>query len=309
MARKRRSKALEEAPPPELEERPSGAEAEEPEEPVDHERVGDYLIMGRAVRGRDGDDKMRIGMYTFTGANVAARLWTYSAVANPPGLVSSAKFPGGAGSGPIRLPRYVGNQTGRGTWTETINAAGVRTLTLTLTSGDEVWRHTPDGKTGSTRYELVRVQGGGSFVRGYAFRTNRFSLTAPPAKRYWYASYPGIWCGTVRGVWRSGPSTFNQRLFTPTSSKVWYYPFFETSSNMWVFYALLFGEAASSRLIFYQSGGHDFNKDGIPNDLGHTTIRWAIYNDVTRKVEAVLGVECSYDVSGRAIAGVGYAQH
>lgn len=73
------------------------------------------------------------------------------------------------------------------------------------------------------------------------------------------------------------------------------------------FSTLLLNYAPYTKLLMYHNGGHDFNRNGVFDELGHTMQLLGVHEG--GKVDRIVFVEYTYQASGYPIVSVGHYVH
>ncbi len=131
-----------------------------------------------------------------------------------------------------------------------------------------------------TRSELVPAYQGAMYALRQQGGTAQWVHLEEELHVSWYRSFEG---GNVLGYVESDP-----KLNPP----------------MLTFSYLLLNYAPYSKLLIYTDVGHDFNRDGVYNELGHSSQMFGIYEK--GRVGRIVFIEYSYQTRGYPLLGVGH---
>jgi hypothetical protein len=149
-------------------------------------------------------------------------------------------------------------------------------------------------------------------TRGYAYLTDYVNVSRKLTQGDLLPDYKGeIQTLTpARGrasAWEQKASDLHAQRYRPSADgDVLGYatPSRFVSTPTLVFSTLLLNYAPYSRLLLYHNGGHDFNRNGVFDEPGHTMQMFGIFDG--SKVARIVYVEYSYQDAGQPILSVGH---
>jgi hypothetical protein len=292
--------------------------------PFDHK----YLAFAIAYRATDsaggGGNFVVLGHYDFLDNHeLNLSYFFYDGRRNLKSNATSQQHPRlvagtAATPGAIQIPAYTLAENVRGTWSVD-RAGGILRMRLGNTIHEWSLRSpadnlfVPRGPYLNADTNTPTVSGWTySDARGYAYLTDYVTLPRKITRADLLPDYKGEIQSLITP--RGGASQWTQKL---SDLHVQRYQSFAdgdvlgymvssrwVSTPMVVFSTLLLNYAPHSKLLIYSNGGHDFNRNGVFDEPGHTTQMFGIYDGA--KISRLVYIEHSYQDAGLPILSVGH---
>lgn len=265
-----------------------------------------FVLLGHYDFAAGGTAKVRYFLYDGN----ANKLEGVTASQHPP---MNAPYGGSCTPGPVRIPSYSSYKDLDAKWTAKGDVLEVRV-------GDAIhqWARTEPSKG---FWQLARdyfdattgqpVVGGTTFSQtvGFAYEADEARTTAPLGKAAFGASYKvqlhqnNALAGSP---WAYSTSSLVLDVFAPSKNDPNLLSYsYSCSGGMWCQRTILLNYAPYSSQLLYMNGGHDFDKNGCYDELGHRYQYFAVVEGGS--VSKFVFVEYSYEYDGFPILSVGRA--
>jgi hypothetical protein len=285
-----------------------------------------HLIAAYTYRTTDRvgryDDEVVLGHYDFLdGVNVEFTYFSYDARRNtqptPTEIRHPRLVPGAtAVPGLFKLPTFTAFQRIRGTWLATEDG------TLRLRFGEVIHDWTPraaDEHYYVPAHPYVNAQDGShvlgettfSNARGHGYLADVVTLPRRLTRDDLLDDYQGETYSlpptkTGEPTWIAKPTALHlDRYRAFHGGELWSYATRSDrlSPPAWAFSNFLINQSSYSPLLIYEETGHDFNRNNVYDEFGHTTQLFGVYDG--EKVSRLVFVEYSYQTAGYPILTVG----
>lgn len=265
------------------------------------------------------DDLVTIGHYDFLDDRTV-RVWylQYDGKRDAQATVTRVRNPDILGAraepGPIRIPKYTAVGQFRGSYVFDGKRLRIRIGTVLhdwevrdAASGLLVLRGPyTNAEDGSHVIEgLTHVEGS-----GYGYFANQIAMPGRLTRENLLPVYDGeIDSLARRGEqllgWQHSRTQFHFDQYRAYGPDVLAHVTMDQKLRppMYVFSTVLLNYAPHSNLLLYHNGGHDFNRNAVFDDLGHTIQMFGVYEG--GKVEKMVFIEYSYQTRGYPLLSVG----
>lgn len=298
------------------------------DEPRRAELPGGYghLIAAYTYRTTDRfgryDDEVVLGHYDFLdGRNVEFTYFSYDARRNTGPTPTEIRHPrlvpeATALPGFFKLPTFTAFQRIRGTWLTTEDG------TLRLRFGELIHDWQPraaDEHYYVPAHPYVNAQDGShvlgettfSNACGHGYLADAVTLPRRLTRNDLLDDYTGETYSlpptkTGEPKWIAKPTTLRlsrYRAFQGGDLLSYASRSGRLSPPAWVFSNFLLNQSSYSSLLIYEETGHDFNRNNVFDEFGHTTQLFGVYDG--EKVSRLVFVEYSYQFAGYPILTVG----
>jgi hypothetical protein len=270
------------------------------------------------ARGKE-DDYLVLGHYDFLDSqNLVVSYFQYDGNQDTRPIATAVRHPrlttSSAQPGPVYLPGYVAFQRFRATW-----AANDRLLRVRIGRVIHEWA-LEDRSAGayvmSAPYEDAETRspmiGGQTYSNcvGFGYLSDRVQLRRTLSRQDLMPYYNGdAYSRQENGPgyrWVRHKEDMNVGLHRPFGAgDVLSYAFTDSSQKppMQVQYTLLLNAVPYTHLLLYYNGSHDFNRNGVFDELGHTMQLLGAMRD--GKITRMVFAEYSYQDNRRPIMEVG----
>lgn len=283
---------------------------------------GGYMVfaVGYGTDGRQMDNYVQIGEYTFGADSVTVNYMKYEA--NSDRLPSKAppyrqelQAPYGTGACEnkvIEIPTMERRAVEQGQWQMENEAK----FEVTLGGIDYEW--VPDSTGGTDAYTLARAVDVVTHKElplavGYAYAGKKRTDLAPLGKRNFLRFYNGE-------IFHKDNTSYAPTPWKPHSSGLKVGDFVErengnvlsfsspgsaAANGAWVGNSILLNYEARQPLLMYEDLGHDFNKNGCYDEFGHNKVMLGVADDEGPILSRIVYIEYSYTFKGFPMLSVG----
>ena len=283
------------------------------------ELMGEHMVfaVGYGTPGQSMNNYVLIGDYTFNEQSFVAEYKEFDANANlkpkKADLHHNLEAPYGKHACEdklIDIPSASAERSVKGTW-----QTDGKTLKLTINTQTYEWE-TEDGSEGGYKLRSIRdnaINQDLPLAVGFAYLSKNKNTPVKLKKENFFPYYRGdIYHKNNNAVaqtpWEFKPSGLKISVFSGSNNG----DLLNYSSvgnvvtkGAWVGNGILLNHNKKSSYIIYEDLGHDFNKNGCYDELGHNKIIAAAHNDTSTIIRSMVYIEYSYMLDGFPMISVG----